>query len=95
MRVVYDDTEDFKAFRKAEQFAKANGMIVGSMARGMPIGLADENVYGYVAKWYNMTSEERKDLLGVIMGDKRNGPVTVILFDDEDTLENSAKDYSY
>ena len=91
MKVVFADKEDFKAIRKAEQFAKDNGMIVGSMASDMPMGLADADIYSYVAKWHNIPYEGKKLLSGVIIGEKRNGPVTVVLFDAEDTLENTVK----
>lgn len=93
MQVTFDDKEDFKAVRKAEQFAKDNGMIVGSMASDMPMGLADASVYDYVAKWYNIPNEDKRKLSGVIVGEKRNGPVTVVLFDEVDTFDNFPREY--
>ena len=87
MKVTFEGTESFEAMRKAERYAKGSGLVVGSMERDSPIGLADANRFRYVAKWGNLTAEDKTELSGVIVGEKRQGPVTVVLFDEKDSLE--------
>ena len=50
----------FQAFYNAENRLKELGYTVGSMCRTEPIGFADADVVGYVAKWYNIGIEDRK-----------------------------------
>jgi len=80
--VTFNQTDDFKAYHAAVNFAKDLKLAHGSMAREMPIALAPENKFRYIAKWYKIDTKEYKHLAGVILGeDKRNGPVAVALFD--------------
>lgn len=87
MKMVFHGNE-FTAVYEATKYAVEHGLVVGSMARDMPMGLADATKYDSVAKWYNLDEEEKLLLSGVIVGDKRNGPVALILFDEEDNLDN-------
>lgn len=65
----------FGAYTKAREFARSIGMSVGVMQAGNPTALVRGDVQ--VAKWRNLSSDERALIDGVIVGDKRNGPVTV------------------
>lgn len=76
---VFTGDEAFEAFRTAEEFLANRGFSVGSMQRDDPIGV----MYGdcSIAKWRNLSAMERIGLHGVIQGNKRFGPVTVVIFD--------------
>ena len=80
--VTFNQTDDFEAYNTAVDFAKDLKLACGSMAREMPVALAPADKFSYIAKWYNIETNEYKHLSGVILGeDKRNGPVAVALFD--------------
>jgi len=49
------------------------------MCRNEPIGFADNDVYDYVAKWYNIDVSDRLKLDGVMISDDfREGGVEVL-----------------
>jgi hypothetical protein len=49
------------------------------MCRNEPIGFADNDVYDYVAKWYNIDVSDRLKLDGVMISDDfREGDVEVL-----------------
>ena len=69
----------FQTFYNASERLKELGYEVGSMCRNEPIGFADNNVYDYVAKWYNIDIEDRTKLDGVMLSeDFREGSVDVL-----------------
>jgi len=72
--------EEFEAYHKAEKWVKDLGYSVGNMCGEEPTALMHGN-YEWIAKWKNLTTEERNSVHGVIEGDKRKGPVTVMLFE--------------
>lgn len=65
----------FGAYTKACEFARSIGMSVGALQASGPTALVRGDAL--VAKWRNLSSDERARIDGVIVGDKRNGPVTV------------------
>ena len=75
--------ETFEAFRKAEEFLQETGYVTGSMCGDEPIGFAKESEYGYVAKWWNITTSDRKNLSGVMVPIKefRDGSVRIDFFE--------------
>ena len=82
MRKVFKAADDFEAFYAAQKWLREEGYAVGSMERDCPIGIAKGDCY--ISKWRNLGSD-RERLDGVMAeGDKRNGDVTVIIFDDAD-----------
>ena len=84
-RIRIEESGDFATYRKAEEILKAEGFITGSMCAPEPTGFAPAEQYNYIAKWYNISAPERKDLHGVIQragGDFRNGPLEIIYFGD-------------
>lgn len=72
----------FQAYYDASAYLKDMGYIVGSMCGPEPIGFADADKYDYVAKWYNISPDERKELDGVMLqhGGFREGSVEIIFF---------------
>lgn len=70
---------DFDGLHDAEAFAAEVGFSIGSMQRDQPMGL----LFGdfKIAKWSNLSATERQALHGKITGDKREGPVSVTIFD--------------
>jgi len=71
----------FSAFNSAERRLKELGYTVGSMCGPEPIGFADADVVGYVAKWYNINREDKGKLDGVMVSDGfREGGVTIVFF---------------
>jgi hypothetical protein len=69
---------DFSASRAAERFLKRAGFSVGREQRGAPRGIlfGDYNIQ----KWRNLTEANRDALHGIMTGDMRSGPVSIIIF---------------
>jgi hypothetical protein len=74
---TFDGVETFQACRAAEKWCRDNGISVGAMQGLSPRGL----LYGdfMISKWRNMSASEREVLDGIMIGNMRNGPVTVEL----------------
>jgi hypothetical protein len=68
---------DFAGFYAAEEWCKAHDISVGTMQREAPIGLMAGDFA--IAKWRNLSAAEIRGLDGVLIGDKRQGPITVLL----------------
>lgn len=74
---VFDQPGDFVAFDAAREWVQSLGYSVGSMQRDEPIGLMAGR--WSISKWRSLSAKERDELDGTITGNKRNGPVTVML----------------
>jgi hypothetical protein len=71
----------FKAYWAAEERLKDLGYSIGSMCRDEPIGFADGSKYSYIAKWYNISKEDKKKLDGVLISsDFREGGAQILWF---------------
>ena len=71
----------FMSFYKAEELLREQGMTVGSMCGGEPIGFASKDKYEYIAKWRNIDPSERNKVEGVMVSnDWREGSVDIIYF---------------
>jgi hypothetical protein len=71
----------FQAFYNAENRLKELGYTTGSMCRHEPIGFADADKCDYVAKWYNLSQDDKGQLDGVMVSDGfREGGVTIVFF---------------
>ncbi len=57
----------FGAVWAVEKACKERGLVVGGHQRGSPRGLMRDAEYDYVAKWCNLTAQERRELHGVIL----------------------------
>lgn len=77
MDYVFDEQGEFAAMNAAEAWCAGHGLSVGQMQRGAPRGLLMGNFE--VAKWRNLTREERAALHGLMTGDMRHGPINVHL----------------
>lgn len=70
----------FNAFYSAENYLKELGYSVGSMCRSEPIGFKHGDLY--VAKWYNLSKEDREQLDGIMLPepDFREGGAVILFF---------------
>ncbi len=83
--ITFEPNGTFTAIHAAEKYLKEKGYTTGSMCRDEPIGFADADKYGYIAKWYNIAAEDRNLLDGVIIpykGDFREGGAEIIFFNE-------------
>lgn len=77
----FDPSGTFQAFYKAEARLKELGYVTGTMCRDEPIGFVYGDKFDYVAKWYNLSFQERELLDGVMLAeDFREGGVKIIFF---------------
>ena len=71
----------FRAYYSGLERLKDLGYEVGSMNRDSPIGFADNDKCGYIAKWYNLSPNDKEQLDGVMISkDFREGAVELIFF---------------
>lgn len=76
IKITFDQKGDFVAMGEAQKWCDLRGISVGSMAREMPIGIKVGNYS--IAKWYNLSEEDKKLLDGTITGEsKRSGPIVL------------------
>lgn len=73
--ITFSQPGDFEAYSAAESWCKEHGVSHGSMQGGDPIGLK----YGHysIAKWRNLSGEDRVLLDGTMTGNKLHGPVRI------------------
>jgi len=83
MKTIYQGSE-FKAYYAAEKAARDMGYTTGSMERDMPIAVFNADIEHCAPKWRHLDDSDKKILSGVIEGEKRDGPVTLTIFDDAD-----------
>lgn len=70
----------FSAISKAREWCHENGFSVGSMARDMPIAIMSGDYQ--IAKWYNLSHQEREEIHGVILSnDFREGKCKIIIYE--------------
>ena len=81
MRVEFSEKGTWAALRAAEAWCRENGISVGQSCATGPSGLLFGD-YAWIAKWRNLTQEERADLHGTMSGDFREGPVVIVLKDE-------------
>ena len=76
---VFESTgEEWSACVAAELWCHENGISVGAMQGPSPRGLLRGE--HEISKWRNMTSKEKQQLHGLMIGNWRNGPVQVEMF---------------
>ena len=82
--IIKNNGSTFSAHYEAEQLLKSEGFVVGSMCRDEPIGFADAKQYNYVAKWYNLSANDKKLLSGIMTSnDWREGDVKITYYMDD------------
>ena len=80
MRVEFNQVGTWRAKEAAEAWCRENGIAVGQWSADGPSGLLFGD-YKWIAKWRNLTQQERDELHGTMYGDFREGPVVIILKD--------------
>lgn len=76
--VKFDDKGTFEAYHSALNWCHDNGYSYGSMQRSNPIALWLGDFI--ISKWDNLSKEEQNDCHGIIIGDFREGPVSIIIY---------------
>lgn len=80
--VINSTGTTFGAYHTACELLKSEGYITGSMCRDEPIGFAKADECSYIAKWRNLSGNERKLVDGVMTSnDWREGDVTITYYD--------------
>ncbi|MDA3939618.1 MAG: hypothetical protein PF693_09945 [Spirochaetia bacterium] len=82
MKKVFDTKGTFKAKTAAEKWLTDNGYSFGSSCVYSPQAIKKGN--WNIAKWRNLTVEERKNIDGIITGNGREGPITVEIYEEVD-----------
>lgn len=79
---------DFSGYSDATCYLTTCGFSVGRMQADEPIGI----LFGQydIQKWRNLRRIERETLHGTPTGDKRNGPVKVVIFASAPTTAQAA-----
>ena len=86
MKKTFDQTGTFEAIGEAKKYLTDNGYSYGSMQGSDPVSILKGDYY--IEKWRNLSPGEKRGLDGTITGtDKRNGPVTVEIFEGDDNNE--------
>lgn len=71
------DGDEFSALRAAEEWLENRGFSLGRLQAHAPTGI--KRGYYDLSKWRNLRARERRTLDGCLVGDYRNGPVTLLL----------------
>lgn len=78
---IFKGDGTFKAYYEAYNKLKDYGYMIGSMCGDSPIGFKDIDVCSYISKWYNMDSNDKTLLDGVMIStDFREGEVYIVFF---------------
>ena len=80
MRVEFNQKGTFQALYAAEAWCREHGISVGQSSATGPTGLLFGK-FDWIAKWRNLTPQEREELHGTMDGDFREGPVVINLKD--------------
>lgn len=82
MEKIFKNTgSDFAAYHNACKWLEQNGFSDGTMCGDRPIGIVKGDCY--IAKWRNLTSEERNMCHGTMTSkDFRNGDVVIEIKDE-------------
>lgn len=78
LRRIIEAEGDFAACLIAERFLTKAGFSVGRMQRGDPRGIM-LGEYD-IQKWRNLSARDRKGLHGVLVGNMREGPITIQIY---------------
>lgn len=74
---------DFQSMYAANKWLKENGYDTGSTCASLPTAAmkGQYNQYDLPLKWKNMTQRERNSVHAIMIGDNRNGPLEVYIFE--------------
>jgi len=85
----------FSALNDASNYVKTLNFTQGSLCESEPVGLAKKDEYDSIAKWRNISKEDRDKLNGVLLSnDFRNGAVCAVIFE-EKTEQNKIVEIIY
>jgi hypothetical protein len=79
-KIDFNDKGTFQAYYAATGWLYENGYKYGSTCVNMPVGFIKGAEWDLPQKWYNMTSQEKNSVDGVLIGDTREGPVQLVFF---------------
>jgi hypothetical protein len=74
---TFTDQGDFAAVHAAEHWCESEGLSVGTMEADAPRGIKRGD--WEILKWRNLDDDDLDKLDGTMIGEIRNGPVTVTL----------------
>ena len=74
---VFDQKGTFEALHAAQRWLRERGYSYGSTCACCPVGVLHGDYL--IAKWRNLTRQERAELDGALDGDFREGPLTLRL----------------
>lgn len=78
--ITFTKPGDFQALYEAQAWCRENGFSMGSLCSPESVALMRGKVL--IAKWRNLTVEERERIHGKMTGpDFRNGPVTIEIYE--------------
>lgn len=78
---LIDVPGEFQSMWAAQTWLKQNGYSYGSSCREMPIAVC-KGEYNLPQKWKNFTKAEKKTVDGILITSFREGPATVIIFEE-------------
>lgn len=81
MRIEFNEVGTFQALRAAEAWCNEHGISVGQSCATGPTALLF-GTYDWIAKWRNLTPQERDEVHGTMDGNFREGPVVITLRDE-------------
>ncbi len=74
---TFDQKGTFVAWHAACKWLRENGYSYGATCVASPVGVLKGDYC--IAKWRNLTPKERSQLDGTVIGDFREGPLTLRL----------------
>lgn len=78
----FDVSGTFESMWAAEKWLHENGYSYGSPCRTQPIAIR-KGKYDLPQKWKNFDEEDKELVDGVLLTSFREGPATVIIFEDK------------
>lgn len=81
---TFSGAETFGALNMAQSWLDDEGYSYGPPSRDHIIAVYHDD--SIVSKWYNLSSEDKEAVDGVIVGDLRDGSVRVVLFKKKEAM---------
>ena len=79
-KMEFTEAGTWKAMYAAQGWLKENGYSYGSTDGLNPQGFIYQSEWPFTQKWHNMSADEKRACDGVIIGELREGPVTLLFF---------------
>lgn len=78
-KVFEYDGQAFSAWNKAIKWCAENQYSIGQMQANAPIAIMKGLEWDWIAKWRNLTQDEKNQADGILKGNFRNGNVEIFL----------------